>query len=331
MTIHVALATDTAYLPWCATTVRSCLDVVAPGELHVHLVHDQPIEPTLCERLARMVRGAGGTASWHPVAAQRLEMLPSKGADSGGRTSWIRVMLPDVLPEVDRVVYLDADVLVLEALEPLWRTDLAGAPIAAVANVVEPDYHPHVRELGLDPMGGYFNAGVLVMDLVAMRREGAVQVLTDYVRHRGGRLPWFDQDALNVAFAGAWHHLHPRWNSQNSLRTWATWATEVFGCDARAEAVEHPAILHFEGPAVCKPWHLLCDHPFRDQYLRTLARTPWAAHRMEGATPLNRLISRLPVERRLPAYVRTVQARMLTDRFMRRIRGAGPRPRPPLV
>ena len=318
MTIHLALATDTAYLPWCATTVRSCLDVVAAGELHVHLLHDEPIEPALCEGLTGMVRSAGGSVSWHPVAPERLAMLPSKGADSGGRTSWIRVVLPDVLPEVDRVIYLDADVLVLEALEPLWGTDLAGARIAAVANVVEPDHHPHVRELGLDPTGGYFNAGVLVMDLAAMRSDGTVRVITDYVREHGTRLAWFDQDARNVTFAGTWHHLHPRWNTQNSLRTWADWATEVFGSDTRAEAVDHPAILHFEGPAVCKPWHLLCDHPLRDRYLQTLARTPWAGQPVEGATPLNRMISHLPLERRLPAYVRTVQARMLADRVRRR-------------
>ena len=321
VTIHVALATDTAYLPWCATTVRSCLDVVAAGELHVHLLHDQPVEPDKREHLAAMVRTAGGSVSWHLVAPERLEMLPSKGVALGGRTSWIRVVLPEVLPDVDRVIYLDADVLVLDTLEPLWATDLTRVPIAAVANVVEPDHHPHVRDLGLDPTGGYFNAGVLVMDLEAMRRDGTVGSLTDYVREHATRLAWFDQDALNVAFAGAWHHLHPRWNAQNSLRTWAAWASEVFGPDARAEAVEHPAILHFEGPAVCKPWHLLCDHPFRDQYRRTLARTPWAAQPVEGVTPLNRIISRLPADRRLPAYVRAVQARMLADRVMRRIGG----------
>lgn len=325
MTIHVAIATDTGYLPWCATTVRSCLDAITPGELHVHLLHDQPLEPALRERLTEMVRTADGSITWHPVAPERLDTLPSKGLELGDRTSWIRVVLPEVLAEVDRVVYLDADVLVVDSLEPLWRADLAAEPIAAVANVVEPAFHEHVRDLGLDPTGGYFNAGVLVMDLAAMRRGGTVDSLTDYVREHGQRLIWFDQDALNVVFAGSWHHLHPRWNSQNSLRIWPEWATEVFGAEARAEAVDQPAIVHFEGPAVLKPWHILCGHPSRERYLRTLASTPWAAQPVEGTTPLNRIISRLPEDRRLPAYIRTLKARVIADRLRRRIIDAASR------
>jgi lipopolysaccharide biosynthesis glycosyltransferase len=328
VTVHVVLATDTTYLPWCATTVRSCLDAAAHSDTHVHLIHDQPVDVASRDRLTAMVRGTGAGATWHEVHPDQLEMLPSKGDHLGGRTSWIRVLIPEILAELDRAIYLDADVLVLDSLEPLWGADLSRFPIAAVANVVAPDHYPHVRSLGLDPRGDYFNAGVLVMDLAAMRREGTVSSITDYVAEHGTRLAWFDQDALNVAFAGRWHHLHPRWNTQNSLRTWSQWSAAVFGPEARAEALANPAILHFEGPPICKPWHLLCDHPSRDRYLRTLARTPWAAQPVEGATPLNRMISRLPPNRRVPAYVRTVQARMFAARVRRRI-GAVESRRPP--
>ena len=324
MSVHVALATDTAYLPWCATAVRSCLDVTPAADLEFHLLHDRPIPYPDQERLTGMVQAAGGRARWVAVDPERLAMLPTKGAALGGRTSWIRVVLADVLADVDRVVYLDADVLVLEPLAALWATDLGGAPLAAVANVVEPAQHGHVRDLGLDPTA-YFNAGVLLMDLAALRAGDAVRHLTEFAAANAARLSWFDQDALNVTFAGSWLALHPRWNAQNSLWSWGEWAAELFGSEEWAEATSRPAIVHFEGPAVCKPWHVLADHPVRDRYLRTLASTPWAQVPLEGRTALNRAIARLPADRRIPTYLASLRARAA----LRRVRAAAGRRRPP--
>lgn len=335
MTIHVALATDAAYLPWCATGVRSCLDRDA-GDLHVHLFHDQPIAGADRGRLADMIRAAGAEVSWQAVEPERLAMLPSKGPALGSRTSWIRVLLPELLPGVDKVIYLDADTLVLQTLSDLWSTDLRGAPLGAVANVVEPARDGHIRELGLEPAGAYFNAGVLLMDLETMRRAGAVGRLTAFVAANRERLIWFDQDALNVTFAGSWHPLHPRWNAQNSFWTWGEWASRVFEAGPLTEAKSAPAIIHFEGPSICKPWHLLGDHPMRPRYLDVLARTPWAAQPLEGRTPTNRVIARLPAQRRLDAWVATERARLGLRAAARRIRvgarrikaAAGLQPRP---
>lgn len=324
LSVHVALATDTAYLPWCATAVRSCLDVTPAADLEFHLLHDQPVAATDRDRLSEMICAAGGRDHWVTVEPERLAMLPTKGASLGGRTSWIRVVLADLLADIDRVIYLDADVLVLEPLAALWATDLGGAPLAAVANVVEPAQHTHVRDLGLDPKA-YFNAGVLVMDLAAMRAGDTVRHLTDFVAANAARLSWFDQDALNVTFAESWLALHPRWNAQNSLWSWGAWAAELFGPEELAEATSRPAIVHFEGPAVCKPWHVLADHPVRDHYLRTLASTPWAQVPLAGRTALNRAIARLPPDRRIPAYLTSLRAHAALGR----VRTWAERRRPP--
>src|SRR5207253_2718503 len=83
-------------------------------------------------------------------------------------------------------------------------------------------------------------------------------------------LVWPDQDACNVALEGRWLALHPRWNAQNSLWTWGDLARGVFGVDVVEEATTAPAILHFEGPSLSKPWHALCRHPWRDEYWRQL-------------------------------------------------------------
>ena len=82
--------------------------------------------------------------------------------------------MPELLPEVERVLYLDVDTLALDDLAPLWRTDLGDAYVGAVTNVFQPDHLFHAAELGIRPED-YFNSGVLLLDLAALRRDGCAE------------------------------------------------------------------------------------------------------------------------------------------------------------
>jgi lipopolysaccharide biosynthesis glycosyltransferase len=88
----------------------------------------------------------------------------------------------------------------------------------------------------------------------------------------------------------------------NSLWNWTDWAREVFGAEQVHEATTRPVVLHFEGPSVNKPWHYLSFHPWRHDYRKTLARTPWADTPIEGRTTAARFISLLPKKWRHRAY-----------------------------
>ena len=74
-----------------------------------------------------------------------------------------RLLVDRLLPEsVSRVLYLDADTLVIGSLRELWETDLEGCPLGMVA---EPTAnHARKKDLGLENMS-YFNSGVLLIDL----------------------------------------------------------------------------------------------------------------------------------------------------------------------
>lgn len=308
--MHLALATDRAYLPWCATAVLSALEVNRPCEVQVHVLHLGDLLPSDVTRLESMVRERGATLDLHEIDPAVLSSLPSKGPKLGGLISWARVMLADALSDVDRVIYLDADVLVTGSMEDLWQQPLGDAALGAVANVVEPAMRSHVSSLGLPRGASYFNAGVLLIDLCWWREHDCGERLSDVALAGAGALPWFDQDALNVVFAGRWKPLAPRWNAQNSLWSWAPWAVEVFGWEAVHEATTAPAILHFEGPSLNKPWHYLCQHPWRGEYRSTAARTPWAGVPLEDRTPATVLIARLPPARRIPAYLGLQKVRL---------------------
>jgi lipopolysaccharide biosynthesis glycosyltransferase len=295
------VVTDRAFLPWCATTLLSCAQATRDASVRFHVLVSHDVSLRERQDLARAGSDAGASVCFGVIDEQAVATLPSKGESLGGRVSWIRVVLPDALPGVERVVYLDSDTLVRQSVLPLWNA-LDDAPIAAVTNVTEPAMYPHLRSLGIHDAKNYFNAGVLVVDLAVWREERVTDRLIRFAISRP--LPWYDQDALNVVFADRWKRLHPKWNAMNSLWIWPDHARRVFTEDELSAARDDPGVIHFEGPPIVKPWHYLSQHPFRDEHRVALGQTAWANRPLDERTLATRLIARLPAGRRLSAYVR---------------------------
>ena len=86
-------------------------------------------------------------------------------------------------------------------------------------------------------------------------------------------------------------------------------AAEVFGPDLLEEATKRPAIRHFEGPELSKPWHYLCPYPGRKEHRALLAETPWAGIPLEDRTAATWFLRLFRGEMRYRAYARLLQAR----------------------
>lgn len=259
------------------------------GEIAVHFLYDGSLPEVDLTCLEGLVAARGGAWHAHRIDPVRRERLPDNRRF--GLTAWYRIFLPELLPELDRILYLDADTIVRRHLEPLWGTDLGGLPLAAVANPLYPFMdHGFLAGLGLASTAEYFNSGVLLLDLEVWRREG----LTARVLERAaaqGRQEWPDQNALNTVLRGRWRALDPEWNAQNTVFDLRA-SRLPFAPDALRRARRNPAIVHFIGPY--KPWHLRCKHPLRGLYWRHLRETPWHDLPMEGRTPKHRLLRLLP-------------------------------------
>jgi lipopolysaccharide biosynthesis glycosyltransferase len=284
--LHVSCAAVGGYVPHSAAMLHSVL--AHRGELgaHVHYLHTPRLSEDARLLLREMVERQGGAISLYEIGDERVEGLPSEELFTPAM--WFRIFLPELLPDVDRVLYLDVDTLAVDSLEPLWRTDLTGYLLGAVTNVFERHRLGRPAMLGLAGPHVYFNSGVLLLNLVEMRRAGSTAAILDYARGKGAELEWPDQDALNVVLGGRRLGLHPRWNCMNSTLTFP-WAPEVFGEEAVEEARRHPGIRHFEGPERNKPWHYMCDFPHRRLYAKHRRQTPWPRFRREEATPRNAL------------------------------------------
>lgn len=257
--IHVAFATNSKGKLPLSVALWSVLEQAAEQTtVHVHLLCDQ-VPEAMCAELSALVQRAGArhTLSFYHVEKYMTEELIM--TPEWPRVAWARIYLAEFLPEVPRVIYLDIDTLACRDLAELYTTEMNGG---ALGVVLEHESHvgSHFNERLEIPQEcpGYFNSGVLLMDLDAFRREGLVKRVMDYAASHRKALVCPDQDALNGALCDRLCRLHPRWNWHDGLSRhilkWNPAAALWRGNTPRhsVEAALSPGVLHYQGPH--KPW-----------------------------------------------------------------------------
>lgn len=207
--------------------------------------------------------------------------------------SGFRLALAEVLPDQDRVIYLDADTLVRASLRPLWEIDLGQRAVGAVKDAGFPWMATGIdwRRHGLRPENPYFNAGVLLISLEHWRLRDVGPEAFELLRHNDFRFG--DQCALNVALQHDWLPLPPTWNMQ--LNHYGgdknnVWVSE--GQDLIEQARSNPNVVHFHSPRQNRPWEPNCSNPYASEWLAMLDHTPWKGWRPEPPSRFDAASSR---------------------------------------
>lgn len=225
---------------------------------------------------------------------------------------WYRLLLPELLADRDRVLFLDADTIVLQSLVPLFDIDLGKHLFAAVAVTARPE---HKARLGVDPVNPVFNAGVMMMNLDIMRAEDFGPRTIALGHERNADFVYNEQDAMTVMAEGRWDQLHPKWNALSYLWLKPKGADPTYPELDQAVARLSPAIVHFEGFQTVKPWFYRSIHPLRFLYRDYRAQTPWPLQELERKSAAGAVLRRLPI--RLQYLISRAKIR-LAERSARR-------------
>ena len=152
------------------------------------------------------------------------------------------------------MLYLDPDILVINPVRPLYETDLAGDLMAAathtglLAGITDPMNRLRLENYEAE---AYYNSGVLLMDLEAMRREVRPADIFDYAREHADILLLPDQDILNGLYGGRILGVDDSlWNYD--ARRFDRYLLTSQGMKDMDWVMGHTAILHFCGKR--KPW-----------------------------------------------------------------------------
>lgn len=183
------------------------------------------------------------------VPAHLLEDAPTLRRLS--KASYYRLIAPSYLPpEVDRILYLDPDITVIRSLRDFYFMDLQGKYIAAAGHLDGVFRRFNCRRLRIRHNDEYFNSGVLLMDVQALRALDNNEQIFDFVRANKRRLLLGDQDTVNMFYDG--HILTvdaARYNLDERTYRRLQRRGEIDLRWVRDNAV----IIHYNGKE--KPWH----------------------------------------------------------------------------
>jgi lipopolysaccharide biosynthesis glycosyltransferase len=284
--MEVLCTCDENYLPHAAAMLCSLL---AHNRVsRVHFFHNSITKSEL-DKLIALVKEYGSEIKSYELELSDFEGLQlDKWATAA---VYFRLFAPRFLPEdLDRILYLDTDLIVRHSLLELWNTDVTEYALAAVPHNADED--PLFEYLGLPKGVPCFNSGVLLINLKYWKEHDVGANAVAFVRDHPERIQYWDQDALNATLIGRWLSLPTTWN----YRCW--WD----------QTVKDPDIFHFAGAN--KPWHWTHRNPFKREYRDYRNKTPWPYE-----------IEDLPsLRRRIWYYALLISSFVLPEAARRRIR-----------
>lgn len=287
MKVPVVIAFTPNYFVPAATMLRSLLDS-SEGAFHVICLVTEDIPVRMQEKLLRMGEG-------------RLEM---EYLNLGGRLAEVytdpryseaasfRLLLPDLLPDYDSVLYIDCDIIVRQNVTRVYHdTPLQDAYLGVVREAAIEQQAERWKALGCNPKE-YFNSGFLLMNLRQMRADDMTAQFIEASKTDWLEFP--DQDVLNIVCRGNVVALEPVYNSIRTffLPQYRADFLNVYTADDWLR-VQREGNIHYTGG---KPWNIF-SVKFREWW-QTYERLPKEIR--EEWTPNRRIylfwrLYRLPV------------------------------------
>lgn len=162
-----------------------------------------------------------------------------------------RLLIPDLLPTFDKILYIDCDMIFRNDLVELYRsTDLTNNYMAGVFEATLDLQEKHMRAIGCEP-GEYINSGLLLMNLKMLREDNMVEKFMSAAKTPGLEFP--DQDVINQLCKGKILGLPPYWNSIRTflLPQYKSAFLKYYRQEDWAD-VQRKGNVHYTGP---KPWN----------------------------------------------------------------------------
>ena len=247
------------YSIWVGVAMQSIIEHTQ-SKICFHILHDDTLNKENRNKLMIVANSGGHRILFHYLDKNDFIHL-SEQMKNYTIGAMFRVMLPELLEDLSKIIYLDADLLVNRNIQELWEIDIDDYCLAAVPDieVVKGSVVPIPVRRGEVSAFCYFNSGVLYMNLNRIRAKGRMyeKIMTYLADTVSSDLP--DQDALNAIYTNETFLLDGSWNH---------FAKDVH---VKGERQLLPKIYHYVGT---RPTYY-CFTGMDELYFETMSRTPW--------------------------------------------------------
>ncbi len=263
---HIACNIDSKYTRFCGVLMVSVFENNKEEAIKFHVLGDDLTQKDK-KNLQDIASSYGNSVVFYDVNDDMFQNFPV--SNQWPRVIYYRLILPSLVEsEVDRILYVDCDIIFRGPIKELMEVDLKNNTVAAVEDVFS-HFLSYVYPLGYKPTDWYFNSGVILIDVKRWRDRNITNRCLEFIQHNKVTHP--DQDALNAVLHDSWLRVSNRWNFLSNYHV--TYLNKnMYKMDIDKSYPYYPVICHFTG---LKPWDSRCRSPFKSEYFKYQKNTIW--------------------------------------------------------
>lgn len=265
--VNITLITDSRYVFPTAVSMSSAIKNKCPNSIYNFYIITEKTTPQDNAYLLKLKNLAPKTVNITLIPRQEPD-LPYENMQRflQYKVGMHKIYLPEILKDIDKVIYMDGDTLVLKDLRTLFDIDVSDVYAAVAKDGIFYRFPKEMAEIGLDKRGFYFNSGVMLYNLSLQRQDNIIEKLVEYIKtHKDF---YGDQDVLNVVFGDKLKLMSYRYNcistffEADDLNFLSRYFGEPLPKDT-FRIYENATILHYAGD---KPW----QENYKPLYLKEL-------------------------------------------------------------
>ncbi|KAA6343901.1 General stress protein A [termite gut metagenome] len=273
--MDIVCGIDNNYVQHCGVLMASVFENDKEEEITFHILTDGLTQKNqvLLEQVASSYKQQ---IQIYHINKSIFQDCPIRKGDHVSLAAYFRILIPSVLPNsLHKILYLDCDIIVRKNIKELWDYNILDKPMGAVYDMCAENIRTYNR-LCYNRELGYFNSGVLLINLDYWRNNNISNKLLRYINQYPERIELWDQDALNGVLIKGIVRLPLKYNMQDDFYRRKSMLKSEF-LEEIKDDLKDPVILHFTGS--CKPWFKEGFHPLKDEYLKYLILTPWKKYK----------------------------------------------------
>lgn len=278
---HIVYASDDKFAEILGVSLISLFENSDDMDKIVVYILDSGISVDSKEKLLSIFEKYKRTGVFLPATDISKKMSMEIELDRGSLSQYARLFVSSDLPaNLERVLYLDCDIIIRKSIKELWNLDLHGNVIGALMDAFSKYYRVNVDLQENDVM---FNSGVMLIDLEKWKADHIEDKLLKFIKSKNGKIQQGDQGALNAVLSKDTYCFEPRFNSVTIYYDFTYEEMLIYRKppvfykkEQVEESVKNPTIIHFTTSFLSKrPWVEGCKHMYAYEWIKYKNISPW--------------------------------------------------------
>ena len=271
--VTVFFSTGENFAPFCCAAILSLLDYASHDRFYDIIILDSGMQDESKKKYLSLVKNSHNVSIRFYSVMHILEKYTLDSCRHFTVDCYSRLLIPDIIPNHTKAVYLDGDMILMCDVAKLFDIDVSdvyvsalrclGFPTALLGDALPKDevlkftdYFTNIAQVKKENWANFFTTGTLVMNLSLIRKSYSHTQLLEYAEEKKDIHWYLDVEVLNYFFQDKVRILPFEWGWVPFTKNDRNWEhislspQEIF--DEYIEAGKNPKIIHYGGEQ--KPW-----------------------------------------------------------------------------